>query len=472
MACKFPGANNLDDYWKNLKNGVSSIVDIPSERWDIDKYYSPTLQEGKSTSKWGGFTDGIVEIDKEKLGLKEDDISNMDPSQLLLLSMSYEAILHAGYDIKELSGKKVGVYVGSEPSIISNVANQYKKNTIPLMSHNFMAARISDTYNFKGPSLVVNTACSSALSAIHLAGQALKAGDIEYAIVGGVSFLTDEKLYLVLSQSNALSPDGKCHTFDEKANGFVPGEGCGVILLKGLKESIDNGDNVYAEIGSTAINNDGKTMGITTPSMHGQEDVIEEALLKGKIDATDISYIETHGTGTLIGDPIELKALTRVFSKYTDMKNYCAVGSVKSNVGHLLSAAGIASVIKVVLMMQNKQIVPTINCEKPNPRFEFAKSPFYPNTELIDWTPINNQRISGISSFGFGGTNAHIVVEEFVENSEIKRNPIKNNAESLGKYSLINFNGNKSAKSIDIMVEKSKKKEKMPILIMEKIINE
>ncbi|HZG81830.1 MAG TPA: polyketide synthase, partial [Brevibacillus sp.] len=206
--------------------------------------------------------------------------------------------------------------------------------------------------------------------------------------------------------------DGKCHTFDARANGFVPGEGCGAVLLKPLSKALAEGDHIYAVIDATAINNDGRTMGITTPNPDGQRDVIQSALRQGNIDCRSISYIETHGTGTMIGDPIELKALTKVFHEVTKETQFCAVGSVKSNIGHLLSAAGIASFIKVALSIRHRQLPPTLNCETPNPRFAFEQSPFYPNTSLVDWQPRNGIRRAGISSFGFGGTNAHVIVSE------------------------------------------------------------
>jgi acyl transferase domain-containing protein len=234
-------------------------------------------------------------------------------------------------------------------------------------------------------------------------------GESEMAIAGGVDVLLDEKPYVVLSQGKALSPDGKCHTFDQKANGFVPGEGSGAVILKLLDKALEDGDRIYAVIDAIAVNNDGHTMGITTPNMDAQKSVIQETLEKGNINPETISYVETHGTGTMIGDPIELKALTQVYKNYTDKTQFCAVGTVKSNFGHLLSAAGIASFIKVTLAIYNQKLPPTLNCETPNTRFAFKESPFYPNTTLKEWG--TELRRAAISSFGFGGTNAHVVVE-------------------------------------------------------------
>jgi acyl transferase domain-containing protein len=264
--------------------------------------------------------------------------------------------------------------------------------------------------------MVVDTACSSSLTAIHLACQSLITKESSIALAGGVDILLDEKPYLLLSDGKALSPDGKCHTFDESANGFVPGEGAGAVLLKNLEQAVKDGDHIYAVIDASAINNDGHTMGITTPNPEAQREVIKAALKRGRISPDTISYIETHGTGTMIGDPIELRALNKVFTEFTQERQFCGVGSVKTNIGHLFSAAGVASFIKVVLALKYGYIPPTLNCERPNPRFEFFTSPFYLVKELKKWEARHGIRRAGISSFGFGGTNAHMIISEAIAN--------------------------------------------------------
>lgn len=247
---------------------------------------------------------------------------------------------------------------------------------------------------------------------LHLACQSINSGESEMAVAGGVDLILDERPYLVFSASKAMSPDGKCHTFDVDANGIVPGEGCGAVLLKPLEQALADGDRIYAVIEASAANNDGRTMGITTPSKQAQEEVIAEAIRRAGIDPRTIGYVETHGTGTMIGDPIELKALSTVYKQYTADTGFCGVGSVKTNIGHCLSAAGIASFIKASLCVYHKTLVPTLNCSRPNPRFDFGHSPFYPVMEAADWRKHGDARRAGISSFGFGGTNVHTIISE------------------------------------------------------------
>lgn len=412
MACHFPGAEDKDAYWTNLIHGRSSVTEVPKSRWDVDQFYSAAHTSGKTISKWGGFLDNIEDFDPGYFQISEGDAAFIDPLVRQFLEVSVQAIRDAGYDNKELWNRRIGVFVGSRVSNFSDKLGNPSKNTIIGIGQNFIAAHCSHFFNWKGPSLVVDTACSSSLVSLHLACQSLLNGESEMALAGGVDILLDEKPYLVLSEGRGLSPDGKCHTFDEKANGFVPGEGSGAVLLKPLDKALRDCDRIYAVIDATAVNNDGQTMGITTPNPEAQYSVIREAMQRGGINARSVSYIETHGTGTMIGDPIELKALTRVFHEYSEDRQYCGVGSVKTNLGHTLSAAGIASFIKVALSIKNKQLPPTLNCERPNPRFEFDVSPFYPVQALQDWLPDEGIRRAGISGFGFGGTNAHVIVSE------------------------------------------------------------
>jgi acyl transferase domain-containing protein len=263
----------------------------------------------------------------------------------------------------------------------------------------------------------VDSACSSSLLSLHLACQSIRSGESEMAIAGGVDLLLDERPHLVFSASKAMSPDGKCHTFDEEANGIVPGEGCGAVLLKPLAKALADGDRIYTVIEASATNNDGRTMGVTTPSMQAQEEVIAEAIRRSGINPETIGYVETHGTGTMIGDPIELKALTSVYKRYTGATGFCGVGSVKTNIGHCLSAAGIASFIKAALCIHHKMLVPTLNCSRPNPRFDFGHSPFYPVLEAAAWDSHGEARRAAVSSFGFGGTNVHMIIGECGEDA-------------------------------------------------------
>jgi acyl transferase domain-containing protein/acyl carrier protein len=413
LACHFPGANNKEEFWHNLTAGICSVREAPGSRWDTHKHYSQTPQAGKSMSKWGGFLEGIEYFDPHYFGIAAEDALFVDPLIRQCLEVSVEALADAGYEPEQIAGRRAGVFMGARASHYVDKVGPLQKNSITGLGQNFISAMLSHVLNLTGPSMVIDTACSSSLVSIHQACQSLLQGECELAFAGGVDILLDEQIYIHLSQAKALSPDGLCHTFDEKANGFVPGEGCGMVILKPLARAIADGDSIYGIIEASAINNDGKTMGVTTPNPQAQQAVIETALAQANINPATISYVETHGTGTLIGDPIELKALTQVFNLRSAEKQYCAVGSVKSNLGHLLSAAGIAGFIKVMLALQHKQLPPTLHCHHPNPRFAFKDSPFYPNTQLSDWQPRENMWRAGISSFGFGGTNAHLVMQSF-----------------------------------------------------------
>ncbi|KMO08350.1 SDR family NAD(P)-dependent oxidoreductase, partial [Bacillus amyloliquefaciens] len=422
IGCKFPGAADKEEFWNNLRKGKNHIKEVPDSRWNIEENYSPVQQKGKSISKWGGFINGIGSFDPEYFRMEEEKAIQTDPLIRHFLETSVQTVRDAGYEETELSGKKVGVFVGSRMGGYGHKLPKESSSHIVGLSQNFIASHVSHFFNFHGPSMVSDTACSSSLVSIHLACQSIKNGDSEMALAGGADLLLDEIPYLMLTEGGALSPDGQCFTFDERANGFVPGEGFGAVLLKPLEKAKADGDRIYGIIEASAINNDGATMGITTPNPKLQEQVIQDAFEKADITPGSVSYVETHGTGTMIGDPIELQALTKVFRRDTNKTQFCGVGSVKTNIGHLLSAAGAASFIKVILSIWHKEIPPTLNCETPNPRFEFEKSPFYPNTELRSWK--DGKRRAGISAFGFGGTNAHLLVSGLDDSYHSVRTPL------------------------------------------------
>jgi acyl transferase domain-containing protein len=425
MACRFPGAPDKERFWDNLARGECAIREVPRERWDPALFYSPEPGPGRTNSKWGGFVDGIDLFDPAYFRINESLALQMDPLQRLMLETSLLATLDAGYTRDELSNRRVGVYVGTRVGNYMSRIEQPEKGTIVGVGQNFIGARISDYFNWRGNNVVIDSACSSSLVSVHLACQALREREIDAAVAGGVDVMLDELTYLTLSAAGALSPDGRCYTFDERANGFVPGEGVGALMLKRLDDALRDGDRVYAVIRGSAVNNDGRTMGITTPNMEAQVEVIEAALAKSGLSAADVSYVEAHGTGTMIGDPIELKALATVFRRATEARGFCAVGSVKTNLGHLLSAAGIAGLVKTALSLDRKQLPPTLHCDRPNPRFAFDQSPFFVNRELRPWTLSHGQlRRAGISAFGFGGTNCHMVLEEHVALDEPRRTPL------------------------------------------------
>ena len=407
MAGHLPGAPDLERYWQRLRSGSDCTREIPGARWSIAEHYSAQAAPGKSVSKRGGFLDNIESFDPAFFDIPTDDAAEVDPLVRQFLEVGVECVHHAGYRREELAGRRVGVFVGSR---ISNYAERIAvpgRRSLLGIGQNFIAAHLAHFYDLRGPALVVDTACSSSLTSLHQAAVSLHAGECELALAGGVDILLDEVVYQRLSEARVLSPDGRCYVFDERANGFVPGEGAGAVLLKPLDRAIADADRIYAVVEATAINNDGRTMGVTTPNPEAQQRVVREALQRAGRDARDIGYVEAHGTGTSLGDPIELRALTELFRSDGVAPGSCPVGSVKSNLGHLLSAAGMASVLKVALALEARELPPTLHCERPNPRFDFAASPFWPCTELRPWS---GPRRAGISSFGFGGTNVHAIL--------------------------------------------------------------
>jgi acyl transferase domain-containing protein len=361
-------------------------------------------------SRWGGFIEDVERVNPALFGLAPEEAADLDPLIRLFTETSLAAVQDSPYDSVSLKRRRVGVFAGARGTRYAERIAFPGKHSVTGVGQNFIAAFVSHVLDLRGPSLVLDSACSSSLAAVHLACQSLHSGDSELAIAGGVDLLLDEKPYLFLSAAHALSPDGRCRTFDAKANGFVPGEGVGCVLLKPLASAVADGDHVYAVIDGSAINNDGHTLGVTTPGVDGQVDVIERALQKANAAPHSVSYIEAHGTGTMIGDPIELRALARVFAN--DPPAHCAIGSVKTNVGHLLSAAGIASFIKVALALHHQTLPPTLHCDQVNPRFEFERTPFRPIVEARPWTAPGGVNRAGISAFGFGKTNVHVIVSQ------------------------------------------------------------
>ncbi|ACE84705.1 SDR family NAD(P)-dependent oxidoreductase [Cellvibrio japonicus] len=415
---KFAQSENPTDFWHNLATGKNLVTEIPSHRWHIQDWYAPGKAiPKKSYSKYGSFLEGIDQFDAEFFGIGKLDAQMMDPQQRLMLMQTQHLLDSAGYTADELRGCNVSLFLGAKEN---HYLQKYRNNIPPegeksILVHsltNMIGGRIADFYDFRGVVQTIDTACSSSLVALHEACQSLLAGESLYAIAGGVCLVLDEYLHVSFSQAGVLSDGPHCHVFDRKANGFVLGEAAGLVLLKRYEDALRDGDNIHGIILGSAINNDGKTMGLTTPNLDAQKAVLAQAYENARITPDTLSYLECHGTGTLLGDPIEIKAATEVFRRYTAGIGRCAIGSVKSNIGHAMTAAGIASVIKVLEALKHKKIPPTLHCTEPHPRFHFENSPFYPNTQLRDWIPLEGIRRAGISSFGFGGTNVHLAIEE------------------------------------------------------------
>jgi len=426
MSGRYPQASNLNQYWDNLVQGKNSIQEIPASRWDVNKYYdSRPFQKGKIYCKWLGMLEDIEYFDPLFFNIPPKEAECMDPQHRIFLQEAYKSFEDAGYSPLRLNNKKCGVYLG----IVTNneynslmYKNQTGDKSTTGNSCAIAAARVPYYLNLKGPAISIDTACSSSLVAAHLACQALWNQEIDMALVGGVTLYLTPESYLGMCEAGMLSPEGQCKTFDNDANGFVPGEGVGTLVLKRLKDAEADQDMIYGVIIGSGINQDGKTNGITAPSVNSQIELARGIYEKYKIHPESISYAEMHGTGTKLGDPIELEALASVFKEQTRKKKYCAIGSVKSNIGHISAAAGVASVQKVLLCLKHKKIVPTLNFKKPNEHFDFADSPFYVNTSLQDWPAAEQPRRACVSSFGFSGTNAHLVLEEYIPKNEVSRN--------------------------------------------------
>jgi len=420
ISGRFPQAKNIEVFWKNLQEGVESI-EFFSEQELLQEGIDPTLLKKQNYVKAGTVVSDIDLFDANFFGYNPKEAEVIDPQQRLFLESAVEALEVAGYDSQTYSGA-IGVYAGvSENSYARNNIYSYLQNSEAGNAYqafmgngnDFLSTRVSYKLNLTGPSMTVQTACSTSLVAVHLACQSLLSGECDLALAGGVSIQVPHKTGYLYQEGMIMSPDGHCRTFDAEAQGTLGGNGLGIVVLKRLEDAIADGDYIYAQIKGSAVNNDGSSkVGYTAPSVEGQAAVISEAQSIAGVDPETISYIEAHGTATPLGDPIEIAALTKVFRGTTENKGFCAIGSVKSNMGHLDAAAGVAGLIKTVLALKHKKIPPSLNFKTPNPTIDFANSPFYVNTTLSEWNTNGTPRRAGVSSFGIGGTNAHVVLEE------------------------------------------------------------
>ncbi|WP_261627200.1 beta-ketoacyl synthase N-terminal-like domain-containing protein, partial [Pseudoalteromonas holothuriae] len=419
LAGKYPGANNTIEFWSNLENGVDSVGDIPASRWDNSPFYDSSRSEiGKIYSNAGGFIEGVYNFDSLFFKMSPREAEVLDPQERLFLQTAYHTLEDAGYTSQILADSTVGVYVGVmyEEYILYGRANTLGQSVATTGNPASIANRVSHYFNFNGPSIALDTMCSSSLTTVHMAAKAIRNGECELALAGGVNISIHPNKYILLSQSQFIARDGKCKSFAAGGEGYVPGEGVGAVLLKSLKQAQIDGDNIYATILGSAINHGGKTHGYTVPNPKAQAQVISDAIKEAGIDACTITYLEAHGTGTSLGDPIEIRGLCEAFG--TPDKQFCAIGSVKSNIGHCESAAGIAALTKVLLQLKHKKIAPSLHSEQLNPNIDFINSPFKVAQRLLPWTPLYEgrqviPRRAGVSSFGAGGANAHLIVEEY-----------------------------------------------------------
>ncbi|HXA52824.1 MAG TPA: beta-ketoacyl synthase N-terminal-like domain-containing protein, partial [Candidatus Acidoferrum sp.] len=413
LGCRFPGgADNPASFWRLMCDGGDAVTEVPADRWSVDDYYDANPDApGKTHSRYGAFLRGVDRFDAAFFGISPREAASMDPQQRLLLEVAWEALENAGIPADSLNGTRSGAYIGISTSDYLHLllrSGDFSHVDSYVGIGNVMSAaagRLSYVLGLQGPSMAVDTACSSSLVAVHLAVRSLRSGECDLALAGGVNVILSPATHVNLSRAHMLSRDGRCKAFDADADGFVRGEGCGVVVLKRLSDAVAAGDRIQALIHGSAVNQDGRSSGITAPNGPAQQAVIREALADGGVLPADVDYVEAHGTGTSLGDPIELQALNAVLGEGREYGSKLSVGAVKTNIGHLEAAAGIAGLIKVVLSMQHREI----------PVHRHMKSP----TPAVDWRELalevatarrGRLRIAGISSFGFSGTNAHVIV--------------------------------------------------------------
>jgi len=422
MSGRFPGARNVEEFWHNLAEGIESITRFSDQ--ELLKYGVPaSCLSNPSYVKAAPILDEPGHFDAGFFGFSPMEARTMDPQHRILLELAYEALENAGYDPGRYQGR-IGVFTGSAMNtyftnvgLNSRLAEEY----IPTLIGNdkdFLSTRISYKLDLKGPSITVQTACSTSLVAIHLARQSLLSEETDMAMAGAISVRVPHRAGYFYDGGGVVSADGHVRAFDAKANGTVFGSGGGILVLKRLADALSDGDTIHAVIRGSAVNNDGsEKAGYTAPSVNSQTDAVVEALANAGVTADSISYIEAHGSGTPVGDPIEIMALTKAFRTSTQRSAYCAIGSAKTNVGHLDAAAGVAGVIKTVLALKHRQLPPSLHFHEANPEIDFPATPFYVNTHLRDWTS-DGPRRAGVMATGMGGTNAHVVLEEAPEPGE------------------------------------------------------
>jgi acyl transferase domain-containing protein/acyl carrier protein len=417
MACRFPEAPDPVAFWDLLGSGRAAFREISSDRWDINAWYDPDLgKPGRMNARKAGLLERIDEFDAGFFGISPREAVQMDPQQRLALELAWEALEDAGIKPGALRASRTGVFVGvvsrDYESIVRKDVAEITIHSGTGQSPSIIANRISYALGLQGPSMALDAACSSSLVSVHLACRSLQAGDATLALAGGVNMIISPDTMVVLSKFGGLSPTSELRAFDARANGFVRGEGGGFLVLKSLNRALADGDRIYAVIRGTAVNNDGASNGLTAPNPQAQENVLKEAWARANITTGNIHYVETHGTGTPLGDPIEAHALGRVFGHGRTDDNPLLIGSVKTNIGHLEGASGIAGLIKLVLAVHHRQIPPSLNFEIPNPHIDFTGSKLRVVTEFEPWPEPGKPALGGVSAFGWGGTNCHVVVEE------------------------------------------------------------
>ncbi|HLO02134.1 MAG TPA: type I polyketide synthase [Symbiobacteriaceae bacterium] len=429
LGCRWPGASGPDAYWDLLCTGTDAVSEVPPDRWDGRAFYDPDdKRPGKSTNRWGGFLKDVAGFDCHFFGISPREAVKMDPQQRLLLEVAWEALEDAGQVPEQLAGKPVGVFIGAMNNDYSHLhLGDYERLDAysgPGVSMGITASRLAYTFDLRGMTMTIDTACSSSLVAIHLACQSLRNGECgPVALAGGVNLILWPAGTIFFSKAGVISKDGPTRTFDAGGSGFSRAEGAGVVVLKPLAQAEADGDTIYAVIRGSAINQDGRTNGLMAPNRWSQERVLREAYRQAGVSPGQVQYVEAHGTGTLLGDPIEANALGAVMATDRPPGNRCLVGSVKPNIGHAESAAGMAGIIKVALMLKHRMVPPNAHFDAPNPYIDFSRLPIEVPRQLMPWPQTEGSALAGVSAFGFGGTNGHIVLEEYVAPIDVPARP-------------------------------------------------
>ncbi|HVV72270.1 MAG TPA: type I polyketide synthase, partial [Verrucomicrobiae bacterium] len=417
VGMRLPGGiHDEESLWKVLATGTDTVTEIPRERWDIESYYDPDPDKpGKMHTRHAAFIREVDQFDAEFFGVSPREAVSMDPQQRLLLETAWEALENAAINPDRLAGSPTAVFVGYANSdywrLVYGDEAEIDAYSALGNAYSVAAGRLSYFLGLHGPCLTVDTACSSSLVAVHLACQSLRAGECALALAAGVNLILTPEVHINFSKARMLAPDGQCKTFDARADGYVRGEGCGVVLLKPLSAALADGNRVLALIRGSAVNQDGRSGGLTAPNGPAQEAVIRTALASAGVAPHEVGYLEAHGTGTSLGDPIEVRAASAVFSQGRSADQPLAIGSVKTNFGHLEAAAGVAGLLKVVSALRRRQVPPHLHLQTKSPYIDWD-GPLVVPPALTDWAPINGKRIAGLSSFGFCGTNAHLILEE------------------------------------------------------------
>ena len=419
MGCRFPGgANTSEQFWQLLRDGIDTIGPMPPGRFDADAFYDPTPgNPGKIVTREGGFIDPIDRFDAAFFGISAREATYMDPQQRLLLEVAWEALEDAGQVREKIAGSATGVFVGMWTSDYEDAMYAASDNIdlyITTGGGRYSASgRLSYVFDFRGPSMTVDSACSSSLVAVHLACQSLWSGEAQMAIAGGVNLIIEPQITIGYSRSGMLSPDGRCKFGDANANGYVRSEGAGIIVLKPLSQALADGDPIHALIRGGAVNNDGHASPVlVAPSSVGQAAMLRDAYRMSGVTPGQVRYIDAHGTGTRVGDPVELIALGEVLKEGREPDRYCAVGSVKTNIGHTEAASGIAGLMKAVLCLKHRAIPPSLHFHEPNPNIPWNDIPLVIQTEYAPWPDDVRPAFAAVNSFGVTGTNAHIILEE------------------------------------------------------------